>query len=815
MSMTTLKTLQFIGMFVAYSGLTVWLPSVMFRNLLQNRRLSEKFMMSYTFGNFYIINLVFLVQLLHISNRFTLILVTGLPAVTVWAKLQKIPVREIVLSFGRNSKKIIQGKLGIHTVISRVIFQIGKKLKGWAAIFWKNVVNQPMQWVSFMGVMAAIFWVYGRQIASTYGYCASDIPVHMSWINQMSRGNLFSSGVYPFGFHCVVYYLHEVFGFDVYVLMCEFFLVQVIYAHLVMLAFFKMFCKSSFFPYIGVLVYILAGFWADGTYNRYYSSLPQEFGMIFVIPSNYFLIRFFQIKKDDLKKKETYYQLVCFAMAFGLTLIIHFYGTMIAGICCVGIAMGYFFRFFRKEYFCRIMVTGIISIVLAVLPMVIAFATGTPLQGSLMWGMSIINSNDSSDETGEVEDTDNASESVPSQTQDNVQDEDFSTVRTSGDAQGTERENSQVSIQGRTEVRVAKQSVSNLDSSSLVQTQQKVQGARFSLSEKAQRVLTKGKGLMRTMAYYLAQYVIADGTEMIDIKIGYLMIGGITLLLFLGVLFYIFRRLNYGGLLVSASLCMAMLTILLSSESLAIPTLMDASRCSVYYAYLVMMIPVFLNDGWIYLVLAARKFTVMRNLASLIISIEILVTLIQCGWVKGGQINSGFVTNGAILCLDNIIYEDEDWTWTIVSANDETQMALDHGWHYELINFLRGMEYLREDTEITIPAQKVYIFIEKIPVSYLESYKELGQSISKKGAMQSLPGGTGIEMYKGEGRWIVMSRMYYWAQAFAEKYPNEMEVYYETDNFVCYKIEQNVYHLYNFAIDYGYNTVMTEEAEEE
>lgn len=32
-----------------------------------------------------------------------------------------------------------------------------------------------------------------------------------------------------------------------------------------------------------------------------------------------------------------------------------------------------------------------------------------------------------------------------------------------------------------------------------------------------------------------------------------------------------------------------------------------------------------------------------------------------------------------------------------------------------------------------------------------------------------------------------------------------MKVYLETDKFVCYKITQNMYHLYNFAINYQYN----------
>ena len=163
-------------------------------------------------------------------------------------------------------------------------------------------------------------------------------------------------------------------------------------------------------------------------------------------------------------------------------------------------------------------------------------------------------------------------------------------------------------------------------------------------------------------------------------------------------------------------------------------------------------------------------------------------------------------------CLTNIIRENEDKTWTIVSANDETQMGLDHGWHYEIITFLRKLEKMDKDTKVIIPTKNVYFFIEKIPLDYSVVYSGSGQSISKKGASQNLPNVGGISMYQGEGRWILMSRMYYWAQAFMEKYPNDMKVYYESEDFICYVMPQNMYHQYNFAIDYGYNQVQTQEA---
>ena len=182
----------------------------------------------------------------------------------------------------------------------------------------------------------------------------------------------------------------------------------------------------------------------------------------------------------------------------------------------------------------------------------------------------------------------------------------------------------------------------------------------------------------------------------------------------------------------------------------------------------------------------------------------------NAGYRKPPVETTTLVTNEAITCLTNIIREERDFTWTICSANDETQMGLDHGYHYELISFLREMELnnMEQGAEpnIQIPTDHVYIFIEKVPIDYTEHYAQSGQSISEQGAVRELPAVGGIDMYKGENRWILMSRAYYWAQEFKRLYPNEVTTYLETDQFVCYRIEQNPYRLYNFAVDYGYNS---------
>lgn len=783
--MTTLVILRFLGIFAVYTGVTLALPALMFRRILRGRSLAEQFLMCYTFGNFYIINIVFLLQLLHISNFFTLAGLTAVLSIVIGGRVNRIPLKQQAGNTWHLFGKLLRGRMKLKSAIFLFLGKCAEGIKRLVKFFYRHIVKNPIQSMLLLGIGVCLCWIYGRQIILVYGYRASDIPVHMSWINEMSRGKIFAKGVYPFGFHCMIYYLHAVFRFDTYVILCQFFFAQVIFMHLVLLAMLKQLCKTKYIPYIGTFVFLLGNFWSGQTYSRFYATLPQEFGMIFVIPSIYFLIRFFQIPKQKLADKETRLTLQCFAMAFSLTLAIHFYGTMIAGLCCIGIACGFCFRFLRKEYFCRIMFTGICSVFLAVLPMGIAFATGTPLQGSLGWGLSVINGGKSSSSTEAEAETDEA-ETLEVST---------------GDDKNT--------------VRVVKPdgTVMEIDVSDLPSAQENESGGQMqtettapavpkvSFGEKIRKIPGKAKNALSEMSSRILEFIIK-----LDVKnIGYMILASFALLLLLGFIFCVFRQTEYGAMLMSRGFCMWIVTILLCAGVFGLPPLMDGARCSIYYVYLLSAALTALADGLLYMVLPLRKLRLVRNAVSLAVTAAVLMGMFQNHMIKQSDFSSGFVMNGAITCLSNIIHENEDKTWTIVSANDETQMGLDHGWHYETITFLRGMETLEKNTKVIIPTKTVYFFIEKIPGDYAVSYAKSGQSISRKGASRSLPNVGGIGMYQGEGRWIVMSRMYYWAQAFMELYPNEMKVYYEDNKFICYKIEQNMYHQYNFAIDYRYN----------
>ena len=157
---------------------------------------------------------------------------------------------------------------------------------------------------------------------------------------MMDDNKIFGAGVYPYGFHCIIYYLHQVFGIKTYILFRVFALVQTIFIMLSLLVSLKMLCKTRFAPYIGIGLYIMGNLFSVNTYNRFTATLPQEYGMLFIFPSAAFAIRFFQeynqvrkaeevAEKQRLLKKTKMY-LLGFIFSFSLTLTVHFYNTMVA-----------------------------------------------------------------------------------------------------------------------------------------------------------------------------------------------------------------------------------------------------------------------------------------------------------------------------------------------------------------------------------------------------------------------------------------------------------------------------------------------------
>ena len=773
MSMETLNVIQFIQLFIGYLGFTVGLPALVFYRKAKRFPAAVRFLIYFTIGNFYIINLVQVLELLHISYRITLSMFTFGPAAILIVKIYHIPVASYLKKVLEECRHYILREMGFKTFMRHRWQEIKVFLRVAVRNLWRLLKENFLD-IPFLVLFALLVWkVCGSGILHNWGYGASDIPVHNYWINGLIENNIFVAGIYPMGMHCMLYYLSTMLGIPVYVTLRLFWLVQYSMIAVMILAFLKGHCKTRFLPYLGIMLFVGAKYFNRISYSRYGAVLPQEFGMLYILPAIFFMMEFFQTRKEELEKGinrvrcTSSWHLLGFAMSFSLTMSTHFYDTIIAGVICIGIAVGYGYWIWRKEYFFRILLAGILSILMAFLPMAAAFLTGKELQGSMYWAMNVIGLRDYT-----------------------------------------------VLI-----FRILCIGVVAATVGGIILIVRGIKSGKISLENKEVpkhsligKLIFQLSSLVPLAAILLIGWkyrgTVLWGCEKNSFAVSNMnwVLYGIGAALSIGVLLRYFVAPMRGAGIFAMVVAEVILGLILVSGSLGWPMLMEPYRASIYLAYLIPVVLIMTVDGAVNLLFLDRFWETWQAVG-LILTVAVIFYSTKLDWMRGSFGGGSLEMKEAILCTTNIMKDNEgqDNKWTIVSANDELRMIEEYGRHTETIEFLEDMEYWNRTKEVTIPTEKVYFYIEKKPLNYANGYGGEIPVVSEEQAEQPLPQNSGLAPYNGPRRSITMSRMYYWAQKFMELYPNELKVYFENDRFVCYYIEQNVYRLYNFAIYYGYN----------
>lgn len=773
MSMQLLTLLQLLLIIALYLFVIVLIPAAVFHSKFEDHPFYVRYTAYACIGNFYVMNLVFVLQLLHVSNRVTLILGIAIPALLGIAAFHwQDWVKSTLVTAGETTHNVIVNTMGIRLFLARIFQNLGQALMAMFRAIAENISNKWLDWIGTLGIIALVCWEYGGNLFKTYGYTASDMLVHNYWVNAMGKNDLFVAGVYPYGFHCIIYFFHAVFGIETFVLLRLFSLIMTFLIHFMLLFFLRLVCKTESVAYIITGFYILLNIWGKNAYFRYYGALPQEYGMIFILPALFFFILFLREREEEHGEKgyrtRSTTMLKLFAMCVGMTLAAHFYDTIALGIFCIAIAIAFCAVIFKKDIFRRILIAGSMGLLVAILPMALALMTGSKLEGSLRWGVSVIQ--------GKVDDE---NQSVTAElNQSNI----------SNDApQGVTGETTSVTEQGGSQ---PSGEVTN------------VQGTNNGVTSQAQTAAKPQKAnFFKMLKTYLSGYVFISPKSSF---------GLITLLLiafgFVVGAFALFRgEAEQGRVTLAAAINLCFLCLVLMSKELGVPALMDKNRVSSYFAYFLMILLGMVIDRLLELGMSFFEGEVIQKVFPVIFTVICFVFLGLVGWVRMPERMEAFQKNGAILCVTNILRENKPYTFNIVSANDELRMIEEYGYHVEASDLLVRNKSWNVDSYYVIPSQKVYVFIEKIPSEYDEPYEGSGKPISRESASKPLPTGTGIDPYKGEKRHVIMSKLYYWAQAFSKMYENEMSVYYEDDEFVCYEIRQNVDRPYDMSFDYGYN----------
>ncbi len=788
MTMQFYYVLQLIGVVCAYFGVTVLMPGIVLHKVLREKPFMERMLFYFLVGNYAIMNVVFVLQIFHISNRYTLICATLFPFLWLAVKNNQLPIFKWYQNFQRAFKLLVGKRLGWKTLV----MGWGKRIQNLfqkAKFAWRKVPGiTKTELVLVLLVIVWVLYFYGLIVLSTFGYSFSDILVHNYWVNGLSENQLFVAGIYPEGAHCIFYFLHEVFGLETYIVLSLFGLVQIFCIVFSMLIFLRSCCRNRFLPYLGLGIFLFAGFFHENTYSRYYSALPQEYGMIFLLPAIYFGFCYFKTKHHELTSDENIptgihnpavYCLCGFAMSFGMTFMVHFYNTFVLALFCIAMAIGYLKLFLRKEYFRDIVVTCSVSLGIALIPMVIMFALGRPLQGSIGWGLEVIQESLGGSKTqSQVGISQYPEEGVTGNPNMNQM------IDNSLDSSGT----GGVSYSGTSEIINQVPAIPSKPT-----TWSKVKSFKNRLIQKVAEI----KEL-------LAQNVFTAYAGLC----GVLLVVSLVLLLLCGLIQKKNGDICYGGMLWTMALGTGFLFLMLVAKVFGLPTLMDASRTSIYFAYMVPVVWVMAMDSLLAVLLRKCSDTMKRSFDYLAIAagVTMAFVLYNHGMIRQNPELGYYQTNQAVTCLTNIIRTQQDNTWTIISANDETQMGLDHGYHYEIVTLLNEISDLSTCESLVIPGKKIFVFIEKKPVSYDDYFYISDYCLTEEYASKKVPSvNLKLWAYKGKNRMVCMAKTYYWVQALKQAYPNDVFVYYEDDAFICYEIDQNEYHLFDLAIDYGFN----------
>lgn len=794
--MGVINAFQSILILFLYTFIVVVIPSLILGKRFANRRFVHRFMIYLTVGNTYIINIVFLLQLMKISNKATLIAASFGVELIIYIIINRKKIGTRIVNVFDILDKHVRGTLGAKSLKTIIWSALKKIIAAYAQKIWKCIKTYNVELIFGTLLVLIISYFYGTNSLVNYGYGASDLPVHNYWINGMSQNKVFIAGVYPHGFHCIIYYLHEVFGIDTYILLRLFTLTSVLYIHLALFAAIKGLTKSRYSSYAAVIIYVVVDYLNPGCYSRYIADLPQEYGMIFIMPTIYFLVQFFFYEKENTKSlkwdKVDYntkkiwnkirYQfryrniydmygresLFFAALSFSLTIAIHFYGTFIAGLFCIAIVIAFFDRFIRPRYMLKLMTAFIIGVFIAVLPMAVSLMQGNKMQGSIGWGLNVINSS-KSDTT---EQNNNAGNNINDSS--------------SNDGQQNTNNGQNIGQENSTDITNTNNGTENAKPS-------KSFGEKvIDLCSRAFQALVRDIDSSVVNKYGLI-YVIM------------LFAGSLFMILF-GIGLKLAKQYIYGSSYIMIVIGNLLIHVMFISKIFNLPALMDQNRCRIYMMYcMTAFIAMFLDivTGIIHDIIKDSR---VHNIFSLERGVIICVVLIIIFGIRPPARTSEQITlerNGAIQCLYNIMKEHEDGTWTIVSANDEFRMIDDRGWHVEIYEFLKKQKRVNR---YDIPTKYVYFFVEKKPVDYMRGHDKSGSMVSKESASEYLPDAvSGIGIYTAELRLMIMSKMYYWANEYMRLYPNDFSIYYEDNEFICYKLIQNTSNLNNLIIDYGYN----------
>ena len=788
---------EFIKVLGGYIFLMYLWPSVIFRKKLSSKSLTFQFAFCSTVSILLSNTIILGLGLFHILNEgIVRWIYYGIFFLSIFKEKE---LRRYIFAHIKRTLSGTQGwKLlifrqaeSLKIIIVNSFQQLNKKIKG-------RRIEYGILFVLI--VFAVAYFSYGAFQCHSYGW--GDMYVHHAWIYGLKEGKIFSAGIYPEAMHCFIYCMNDLFGISVY--SCMMFLGEIHVSALLLAiyCFLREVMKSKYTVYLVLAAFLTIDMvCVDEIYgmSRMQYTIPQEFGLYTQFLCALYLVRFLRRNPEEGKAKRKVWNddLFLFMTSLAASLAIHFYVTMMAFFLCAAIAIFGIVKVFKKENFKSLVIAVLAGMIISAAPMVLAYASGIPLQGSLNWGMNVMNGTDTKEgrtqQAQSIASENNAEES----------------------SQNESESQSSESIQQESDV----QSSQSVTSEEKQQTETNDALEQEQTSQKKSRK-TIGEYIKMVYKYGYAQLY---GDTRAKWLLGFTLIAGILSVINWIITAVRFRKLPfelYFGITAASVIFM----ILYAAPFLGLPEIIAGARLCLTEQVLLLSMMALPADEVLFAI--GR-----RKMAYILPYLSVLgVAAIYAGTNYFGVYHSYLYYeltryNSVVNLTNRIASEYPKQRYTIISTTDEIYQVIESGWHEEILDFY----YKSKLEKYYIPTEYLFFYVEKNPIQYAQYhffagprwlaqkkysqyYKYSNAVISEGSAIKSskisedvlgeplTDMGKASDAYSNlKNRTILESELYFWCQDFKARLPYEIQVYYEDEDVVCYMIQQNPEHLYNLG----------------
>lgn len=780
---------------IAYIALMYIWPMVVFRRYLAPKSRTYKFAFCTTVQVILINTVVLLLGLVHILNRWTMILFFygGILVSLLWK-------RKFTGEGIQRVRQVLVGTRGVKLFLLQAISSMRHALRRGVKNLWRSSKGKRLEYL-LLGVVVLfgmIYFSYGTFVDHSYGF--GDMYTHHAWIYGLLEGKIFSAGIYPEAMHCFIYAMHQLFGIRVYSCMLFVAGVHVSTLLIAIYCFLKEVLKSRYTSLLIIASFLVLDLMCiDEVFSmaRLQWTLPQEFALYTQFLCALYLVRYLRTdrnpRKESGKRKWVVWDenLFLFMMALAASFAIHFYVTIMAFFLCASFAVFLLHRIFRKGNFRSLVAAVFAGIFIAAAPMGVAYATGIPFQGSIDWALNVISGEDTKEgRTQQAEailNTEQGETVLPSATE--TKDSNTSLNGQSSDAHANGTEITQKTIP-------------------LTERLKRLAIKVWDVTEK------KSEGL------YSYGYATLYGEERADwiLRFTALAAGIGVVCCLIALLIHRKIKIFFEGYL-GLTLASIAFMILYAAPFLGLPELIAGARvCSTGQLLILamMFVPV---DLFLYLI-GLTVIRVVLPMVSIVLTGAIYVGANYFDVYHGFLYNELTRYNSVVDVTNNIIKNFPQYSYTIVSPTDELYQVIEYGRHEEIYNFVKVIQ----SNAYSLPSEYIFLYVEKKPIQYAQSHFYTGPEwLAKEKYTQY------YTMYFSEGnqlnqstisddyadqdfmfflkesqnysdlasRTILESKLNRWCKQFEHNFPNDINTYYEDDDFVCYVIRQNTSRLFN------------------